>query len=133
MLVLYSCSKMQEANSIQLSYYYVKNKLLVVHRCQPLVVHRCQAVFHKMLGLLWCWNFKLDLFKKINYGPFLCMGFNCLKATEPLWIDSLLFTTQSQGFPGTHLIDHRRMKCWVNLGATQWFWMWDPWIENLAA
>ena len=38
------------------------------------------------------------------YGPFLQMGFNCLKATEPLRGDSLLFTTQFPGFPGTHLI-----------------------------
>ena len=37
-------------------------------------------------------------------------GINCLKATEPLRGDSLLFTTQSPGFPGTHLIDLGRMK-----------------------
>ena len=38
------------------------------------------------------------------------MGFYCLKATNPLREDSLLFTTQSPGFPGTHLIDLVRMK-----------------------
>ena len=38
------------------------------------------------------------------------MGFNCLKATEPGREDSLLFTTKSPGVPGTHFIDHRRMK-----------------------
>ena len=43
------------------------------------------------------------------YGPFLWMGFNCLKAAEPPRGDSLLFTTQSPGNPGTHLIDLRRM------------------------
>ena len=31
------------------------------------------------------------------------MGFNCLKATEPLGGASLLFTTQSKGVPGTQL------------------------------
>ena len=31
-------------------------------------------------------NFKL-------YGPFLWMGLNCLKATEALWGDNLLLTT----------------------------------------
>ena len=31
------------------------------------------------------------------YGPFLWMGLNCLKATEPLQGDSLLFTDR---FPG---------------------------------
>ena len=33
------------------------------------------------------------------------MGFNCLKATEPLGGASLLFTTQSKGVPGAQLID----------------------------
>ena len=32
-------------------------------------------------------------------------GFNCLKATEPLQEDSLLFTTQSSGVLGRHLIN----------------------------
>ena len=40
-------------------------------------------------------NIKLD-------GPYLWMRFNCLKATEPLQEDTLLFTTQSPGVPGTH-------------------------------
>ena len=37
------------------------------------------------------------------YGPFLWMGFNCLKATKPLQEDSLLFTTQSPEVSGTQL------------------------------
>ena len=44
------------------------------------------------------------------YGSFLWMGFNCLKATEPLRGGSLLFTTKFPEIPGTHLIDLRRMK-----------------------
>ena len=44
------------------------------------------------------------------YGPFLWMWFNCLKATEPLRGDGLLFRTQSPGVPGTHLIDLGKMK-----------------------
>ena len=44
------------------------------------------------------------------YDPFLWMGFNCLKATEPLRGDSLLFTTKFPAIPGTHLIDLERMK-----------------------
>ena len=55
------------------------------------------------------------------YGPFLCMGFNCVKATEPHRGDSLLFTTQFPGFPGTHVIDLGRMKGLVILGATRRF------------
>ena len=43
------------------------------------------------------------------------MGFNCLKATEPLQEDNLLFTTQSPGILGTHLINFDKMKGWNNL------------------
>ena len=38
------------------------------------------------------------------------MGINCLKATEPLRGDSLLFNTKFPEFPGTHWINLRRMK-----------------------
>ena len=38
------------------------------------------------------------------------MWFNCLKATESLRGDSLLFTTHSPEVPGTHLNDLGRMK-----------------------
>ena len=57
------------------------------------------------------------------------MGFNFLKVIKPLRGDSLLFTTQSPGVPGTHLIDLRRMKgcglTWshpavLNLGLLDW-------------
>ena len=48
-------------------------------------------------------------FKKL-YGPFLLMGFNYLKTTEPLQGDSLLFTTTSPEGPGTHLINLGRVK-----------------------
>ena len=36
---------------------------------------------------------------------------------EPLWGDSLLFTTKSPEIPRTHFIDLGRMKGWVDLGA----------------
>ena len=55
-----------------------------------------------------------------NYGPFSWMGFNCLKATEPLRGGSLLLTTKSPGVPGTnYLTDLGRMKGWVVFRATQ--------------
>ena len=63
-------------------------------------------------------------FKKKLYGPFLWMRFNCLKATKPFQGDSLLLTTQSPRVPGPHLINLRQMNCWIDLGATQWFWTW---------
>ena len=43
--------------------------------------------------------------------------FSGLKATEPLREDSFL-TNKSPGVSGTDLID-RRVKDWVNFGATQ--------------
>ena len=65
------------------------------------------------------------------YGPFLWMGFNYLKATEPLQGGSLLFTTKFQEIIGTHLINLRKMKRWVDLAVTQWFWTQYPWIGCL--
>ena len=49
---------------------------------------------------------------------------------EPLRGGSLLFTTKFPDISGTHFTNLGRMKSWVNLGATQWFWTWDPWIWN---
>ena len=45
------------------------------------------------------------------------MRSNCLKATEPLRGDSLLFTTNSPGVSSTNFIDLGRMKGWVDLGV----------------
>ena len=41
---------------------------------------------------------------------FLWMGINCLKGTEPLQGDSLLFTAKFPDIPGTHLIDVGKIK-----------------------
>ena len=51
---------------------------------------------------------------------------------EPLRRGSFLFTTKFPETPGTHIIDLGRMKGWVDLGATQWVWTRDPWINHLA-
>ena len=56
-----------------------------------------------------------SLGKKLKlHGPFLWIGFICLKATEPLRGDSLLFTTKFPGIPVTHFMDLGRMKGWVD-------------------
>ena len=62
--------------------------------------------------------------KEKLYDPFLWMEFNFLKATVSLQGDSLFFTTKFPEVPGTYLIDLERIKGWVDLGATQWFWTW---------
>ena len=46
----------------------------------------------------------ISLKKKLN-SYFLWLGFICLKATEPLRGDSLLFTTKSPGVMSIRLID----------------------------
>ena len=38
------------------------------------------------------------------------MGFNCLKATEPIQGGNLLLPTKFPAIPGTHLIDLEMMK-----------------------
>ena len=52
----------------------------------------------------------LPVKNKETNDSFLQMGFNYLKATEPLQRDSLLFTIQAPEVHGTHLIDPGRMK-----------------------
>ena len=49
------------------------------------------------------------------------MGFNCLKATEPIHEDCLLFNIKSPGHPGIHLTDFGKIKGCANFGANQWF------------
>ena len=47
-------------------------------------------------------------------APFLWMGFNYLKTTEPLRGDRLLFTTKFPDISGSHLMKGR-----FDLGATK--------------
>ena len=68
-------------------------------------------------------------FKRDFVGLFLWMGFKTASRLEPLWGGSLIFTTKFSEIPGTHFIDLRRMKGWVDLGATQWFWTQDPFVS----
>ena len=42
----------------------------------------------------------------------------------------LLFTTKFPQIPGTYLINLRRMKGWVEPGASQWFLTRNPWIGS---
>ena len=70
--------------------------------------------------------------KKKNFmTPFYGSG-STASRLEPLREGSLLFTTNLPEIPGTHFIGLGRMKDWVDLGATQWFWTRDPWIWNPA-
>ena len=73
----------------------------------------------------------LVTFKKNFMAPFYGWGSTASRLV-PLRGDSLLFTTKFPDIPGAHFIDLGRMKGWVDLGATQWFWTGDPWIRNPA-
>ena len=77
-------------------------------------------------------NFDINVKKKTlkNFmAPFYGWG-STASRLQPLRGGSLLFTIQFPEIPGTHFINLRRMKGWVNLGATQWFWTRDSWIGN---
>ena len=100
-------------NEIFSKFRYVFNPFKYFHR-----------VFLQHSPLLWIIFIQM---KKKLYGPFSGMWFNCLKATEPLWGDSLLFTTKSPGVSGTHFIDGVRMKGWVDLESPSGF---KPLIGN---
>ena len=55
--------------------------------------------------------------KKELYDPFLWMGFNCFKVTEPLRGAGLLFTIKFSEIPGTRLINLGRIKGLVDVEA----------------
>ena len=73
--------------------------------------------------------FRVSSSKKNFKAPF---RFNCLKSTEPLQGGSWRFITQFREISGTHLINLRRMKGWLDLGATWSLWTQDHWIGNPA-
>ena len=90
-----------------------------------------------------CWGPHFLLWLKHNYlkfwgtlkealWPLFWMGFNCLKATQPLRGGNLLLITKFPEVPCTHLIDLGRMKGWVDLGVNQWFSTRNPCIGNPA-
>ena len=67
--------------------------------------------------------------KKIRlYVPFVCMGFNCLYATEPKQGTSFLFVTKSQEFLIFIWLAKEGSKSESQLGVTQLFWTQDPQI-----
>ena len=64
----------------------------------------------------------------IEWGPkqFVVEGSGNLRPLCILWLpqgDSLLFTTKSPGVINAHFINLGRIKGWVDLRATRWFWI----------
>ena len=62
----------------------------MVYKYVLVQIHSSDLFF--WVGFIYCYIF----LKKKLYGPFLWMGFNCLKATEPLGRGTFLFTTKLQ-------------------------------------
>ena len=89
-----------------------KESLIQIHK--TLILQVLLGIVPEILLMLQIllWRIVLEILanKRKLYGPFLWMGFNCLKVTVPLKGDCLLFTTKSPEVPGTHLIDCRRIK-----------------------
>ena len=108
-------------------YWVVKTQSSVKSRGRK---NECLGGLTEFLLQKFAWGLTIKLFLKKLYSPFLWMGFNCLKVTEPLRGGSLLFTIKFPEIPGTHLLDPERMNTWFDLGATQLFWTWDTWIGN---
>ena len=125
--------------------FWIMSLVLLISFVIKDVWHNCRLHFSVHLSIIAISSHKVQLattkyfssiklfFKKKLHGFILWMGFNGLKAKEPLHGGSSLFTTKFPKIHGTHVIDLRRMKSWVDLGATQWFWTLDPWIPNLVS
>ena len=75
-----------------LSFYDLKNNQRYIFFMNPSI----------KIKLVHSFTIVILFLKKNLYGPFLWMGFNCLKAIEPLRGGSLLFTTKFPEIPGTH-------------------------------
>ena len=75
---------------------------------------------------------KKKINKKKSLWPLFTDG-SITSRLEPLRGGSLLFTTKFPEIHGTHFTNLGRMKGWVELGVTWWFWTGEPWIGNPAS
>ena len=62
----------------------------------PLCLHNLSMSM--VWGSIQCYYICGKLKKAKLYGPFLWMGFNCLKTTEPLWGDNLLLVPRTSWY-----------------------------------
>ena len=124
--------------SLMLIFLQVEIRILFVQWPHKSTLLRCHAYLwvraHPSMSPLWkvWWPLAFWLLKKKKTNfmvPFYGWG-STDSRLEPLRGGNLFFTTKFPETPGTHFIDLRRMKGWVDLGATQWFWTRNPWIRN---
>ena len=112
---------------INLGKYFMCDSALNIHKFQLLLFYsELNEVCVSYAWILkWVKNFK-------NFMTPFCGWGSTASGLQPLWGGSLLFAIQFPQIPGTHFIVLGRLKVWVDLGATQWFWTWDPWVGNPA-
>ena len=113
------------------SYFYYSE--WIIHWYQKLTFHFIHLLKSYLLIRCYKIGFFLWNLKKTNFmAPFFYGWGSTASRLQPLRGGSLLFTTKFPEIPGTNFIDLGRMKGWVDLGATKWFWTRDPWIGNPA-
>ena len=118
-------------NSLISVVMFMVNKVSKFRFIKIFSLKRFWEVLYKKGGNI-CFSFCRYISSYIKlYGPFLWMGFNCLKATATSR-RQFTFYHWVPRYSGTHFIDLGRMKGWVDLGATQWFWSRDSWIRSPA-
>ena len=116
------------------------------HTHLPATIQRSCGKFSCGSLIVWLFSSKILLplkLKKKLYGTFLWMGFNYLKAAEPLRRGCLLFLPLEA--PGTHFLPRSSQKLLVlvlstlegwkaesNLEQSSGFWTRDPWIGSPA-
>ena len=116
-------------DKVSISYLFPSQDIKqdIIPRYHTFFLLKYQTFFHTLSKL-----FFFYFFKKKTLWPLFMDGVQLASRLEPLWGGSLLFTTKFPEITGTHFIDLGRMKGWVDLRATQWFWTRDPWIGNPA-
>ena len=77
-------------------------------------IYQFEDGYYYILSYVSCWHIIIWYYTMKRKLKRFNKKFNCHKATEPLWVDSLLFTTKSRG-EQTYLYDqpqnHERL-CW---------------------
>ena len=92
----------------------------IVNSFQPLTIFR-KKLYLRCLKGFWIHVCNVPTFSCNHFMTLSWIGFNCLKAAEPLRGDSLLWITKSQEVPTIRFIDLGKVRGWVDFEVTQWF------------
>ena len=121
------CYKIRQKNTFPASIYLLKvnnrNTRTRWDICSKLAIKiPGQYQWHRFgvftVNFEWISHLDLVFFLKKNFMALFYEWGSTASRLEPLRGSSLLFTTKFPEIPGTHFIDLRRIKGWVELGAT---------------